>query len=179
MTRYMQLGIHGTLYAVVDGTHDPVKPIWDATNKWNTPIAGVGTYFFPLGGERYGAGVETIHHSLSLVFPASLAGTFTIEGTNCPKTQSGVDIGGPDVSDFDTSDAWQKIDITQSGMLYANVTGTNNSLTKLTATLGGTNAGGVLYNLPDLGMLRLRGRLIVTSVAASWIRIAANAKLGS
>ena len=48
------------------------------------------------------------------------------------------DQGALDVSDYDTSDAWQIIDITASGLLYAAITGTGNSLTKLTATIGGT-----------------------------------------
>jgi len=179
MTRYVQLN-HGTLYAV-DPIGPPIgniiPPVWDAVNNWSVAIPGAGTFFFPIGGERYGAMVETVFHSLSLVWNAALAGVFTIEGTNCAKSQTANDTGGPDVSDWDTSPAWQQIDITAAGMLYTNITGAGNTMAKLTATIGGANAGGALYNLPELGMLRMRGKLVATH--SGQLRVAAMAKLGS
>lgn len=179
MTRYTQLS-HGSLYAVDPASSPPgniIAPKWDSTNKWSILIPGAGTFFFPLGGERYGSVVETIHHSLSLVFNAALAGTFTIEGTNCAKSQSGNDVGSPDVSDWEVSDAWQQIDITAAGMIIANITGSGNSMAKFTATIGGTAAGGALYNIPDIGMLRLRGKFVATH--SGQLRVAAQSKLGS
>ena len=179
--RYTKLS-QGSLYAV-DPVGPPIgniiKPAWDSTNKWSIAIPNAGTFYFPIGGERYGAVVETIHHSLSLVWTATLAGVFTLEGTNCQKSQSGTDIGGPDVSDYDASGlAWQQIDLTQAGMLFTSTpTGAGNSVVKLTTTIGGTTAGGVLYNLPDLGMLRLRGKLVAT--VAGQLRVSAQSKLGS
>lgn len=176
MTRYPQLGTRGELY-MVDSTGVVTKSSWSTANRWSILVPGAGTYYFPLGGEEYGSVVETVHHSLTLVFNAALAGTFTIEGTNCAKSMSGVNQGAADVSDFDTSAAWQLIDITAGGSLYAVATGGGNSFTKLTLTIGGTNAGGALINLPDMGMLRLRGKLVAT--AAGQIRVSGHAKLGS
>lgn len=178
MTRYAQLGNRGELYAV-DGAGNVIKSAWSQANGWSIaiPAAAPTDYFFPLGGERYGAVVETVMHSLSLLFANALTGTFTIEGTNCAKSQSGSDQGGPDISDFDTSAAWQQINVAQSGLLFAVISNTvgGNAIANLTATIAA--AGGALFNLPDLGILRLRGRLHATHIGN--IRVAANAKLGS
>jgi hypothetical protein len=176
MTRYIQLGTRGELYAV-NSSGAITKSTYATATSWSIAIGGAGTWYFPIGGERYGAGVETAHHSFTIVFNAALAGTFTIEGTNCAKSMSGTEQGGPDISDFDTSAAWQIINPAQAGAIWATTTGGGNSFTALTLTIGGTNAGGALINLPDMGMLRLRGKLVAT--AAGRIRVSANAKLGS
>jgi hypothetical protein len=175
MSRYPQLGIKGDLAGYKsDGTYmPPGKP----PTKGNIVIPAAGEYYFPLGGETYGSVCETVMHSLSAVFDANLAGTVTIEGTNMVKTITGAQQGPADITDWDSSSAWQLVDITASGVLYAVATGTGNSVTKLTLTVGGTNAGGAFWNLPDLGMLRLRAHLHATH--AGNIRFSANAKLGS
>jgi hypothetical protein len=182
MTRYAQLGTRQELYAVAANVTGVTagtitKSSWSSANGWSIPLA-VGTYKFPFGGERYGNMIETVMHSLSLLWSEGLAGTFTLEGTNFAKSQSGADQGGADTSDYDLTSAWQLFNPTQAGLLYAVANGTNNSMsTALTATLGGTNAGGAFYNLPDIGAGRMRGSLVVT--APGNLRIALNAKLGS
>lgn len=183
--RYSQLSTHKGLYALAASGVSagvPLLPQPDTSlpgGSWAIAIPATGNYLFPLGGERYGSVVETIHHSISLLFNASLAGTFTIEATNCAKSTSGDDMGGPDISDYDTtSGAWSLIDITQAGLLYAIATGTGNSMSaKLTATIGGTHAGTAFYNLPDIGAMRLRGNLNVTTVGK--VRVSGHSKLGS
>jgi hypothetical protein len=176
MTRFLQLGTRGDLYAVTS-TGGILKTTFSGTFGYSIAIPSAGDYYFPIGGERYGAGVETVMHSFNAVFNAALAGTITIEGTNCAKSTTGVDQGGPDIADNDTTAAWQTINPTQVGALYAAITGSGNSMTAMTATIGGTNAGGAIWNLPDLGMLRIRLHLAATNPGQ--IRVSANAKLGS
>jgi hypothetical protein len=165
------------LYAIDTSTHAQIPVTRDPTNGLGVVIPGAGTYVFPLGGDGFGGPiVETVYNSLSAKFPAGLAGTITIEGTNFPKTLGGNDQGQADVADDDLTAAWQLIDITQAGDIYAVASGTGNTMTKYTLALAGTNAGGAFWNLPELGMSRLRAKLVAT--AAGFIRLAINAKLG-
>lgn len=158
------------------GTPMPVSR--DPTNGWGVTIPpGAGTYFFPLGGTS-GAIAETVFNALIAQWTATLAGVLTIEATNLPRTLSRTvqDVGGGDVNDWDVSTAWNLIDITQAGSVYAVAQGTGNSMAKYTLTLGGTAAGGAAWNFPELGFLRLRAKLAAT--AGGFLRLSMNAKLG-
>jgi hypothetical protein len=152
-----------------------VLPALDPTNGVGVTIPGAGTWTFPLGGERYGAVIETVMHSLSAKWPSGIVGSITIEGTSFPKTVTGLDQGQPDVTDYDTTAAWQLIDITNAGPVYAIATSTG-TMTKWTCAIT-AGAGGAAWNMPELGFLRLRAKLVCS--VGGFVRVAAHAKLGS
>jgi hypothetical protein len=156
-----------------DGTVIPA--IIDATNGPGMTL-GVATYLIPLGGERYGSIVETTMASLSAKWPSGIAGTITIEATNFPKTMTCTDQGPADITDWDiTSGAWQKIDPTLAGSVYAIATGTG-SMTKYTCTVT-AGVGAAFWNIPEIGSLRLRANIAVTT--GGFIRFFGHSKLGS
>lgn len=157
-----------------DSFGNAVLPNIDPT-KGPGVVLGVGTYLFPLGGERGGSIVETAMVSLSALWPAGIAGVLTIEGTNFPRTRTGADQGPPDVSDSDTSAAWQPLDPTLAGAVYAIATGTGTML-KYTCTIT-AGAGGAIWNIPEIGALRLRAKAVLTT--GGFLRLFPHSKLGS
>jgi hypothetical protein len=173
MTRYPEIKQLTALAAYKsDGTFVPV--VLDPTNGVGLTLAAA-TYLFPFGGERYGSMVETVMHALSAKWPSGIVGSITIEGTNFPKTITGADQGAPDITDWDTSAAWQQIDITLAGMVYAVASGTG-AMTKFTCAIT-AGAGGAAWNIPDLGFMRLRAKAVLST--GGFLRMGSHAKLGS
>lgn len=175
MTRYPQLANNSGLFAINSANHQLIQSTLDPTNGYGLVVPGASTYMFPLGGERYGSVVETVVHSLSAKWPTGIVGTITIEGTNFPRTTTGLDQGPGDVTDDDTTGAWQLIDITNTGMVYATASGTG-SMAKYTCTIT-SGVGAAAWNIPDLGFLRMRAKLVAT--VGGFLRLNMNAKLGS
>lgn len=175
MTRYNEIRQLSALPAFrSDGLL--VAPTLDPTNGPGVTL-GIATYLFPFGGERYGAIVETTMHSISALWPTGIVGTITIEGTNFPKTRTGTDQGPADVTDWDiASNAWQKIDPTLAGMVYAVGDGASGVMTKFTCVVS-VGAGGAFWNIPELGSLRLRARVALTT--GGFARMMGHGKLGS
>lgn len=175
MTRYNEIKQLAALAAYKsDGTFIPA--VLDTANGPGVTL-GIATYLFPLGGERYGAVVETAINSLSALWPAGIVGSITIEATNFPKTRAGTDQGPADVTDWDiASKAWQKIDPTLAEMTYAVADGTSGVMTKFTCAVA-AGAGGALWNIPDLGALRLRARVALTT--GGFLRMMGHGKLGA
>lgn len=156
-----------------DGT--PVPAVLDPVNGVGYTL-GIATYLFPIGDEAYGMGPETVMHSFSALWPAGIVGSITIEATNFPRTRGGNDQGPADITDFDiVSNAWQKIDPTLADMTYAVATGTG-TMTKFSCAIV-AGAGGAFWNIPDLGAMRLRARVVLTT--GGFLRLAGHAKLGS
>jgi hypothetical protein len=156
-----------------DGT--PVPAVLDPVNGPGVQL-GVATYLFPLGGERGGAIVETAMVALNALWPAGIVGTITIEGTCFPRTMTGADQGPNDVTDWDVaSNAWQKIDPTLAGAVYAVGSGSG-TMAKYTCTIA-AGAGGALWNIPEIGALRLRARAVLTT--GGFLRVYGHSKLGS
>jgi hypothetical protein len=175
MTRYVEIPQLSALRAYKsDGTLVPA--VLDPTNGPGLTL-GIATYLFPLGGERYGNVVETVVHSISMLWPAGIVGSATIEATNFPKTRAGTDQGPADVTDWDiASKAWQKIDPTLAEMVYATADGVSGVMTKFTCAIA-AGAGGAFWNIPDLGALRLRVRLALTT--GGFVRVFGHGKLGA
>lgn len=159
-----------------DGT--PVPALLDPTNGVGTTL-GVATYLFPLGGEKDGSIVESCMVGLSAAWPTGIIGAITIEGTCFTKTVTGCNQGPQDITDWDiVSGAWQKIDPTLAGSIYAVATGANVTMTKYTCTLAAfATAGGAFWNIPELGALRLRARVVLTT--GGFLRMFGHSKLGS
>src|SRR5674476_665371 len=114
MTRYPQFhNLTGlSAWQITGGTAGTNIPVvLDSTNGVGLTL-GANNYTFVLGGERYGAGVKTVVHSFSAVWPSGIGGTLTIEGTNFPKTITGADQGAKDISDWDVTAAWQLVNPT-------------------------------------------------------------------
>ena len=154
-----------------------IAPSLDPTNGWGVVIPSAGTYMFPFGSILGGVPQETPELSLSAKWTATLAGVLTLEVCNFPQTLGDAGVGGADISDIDTSPAWQQYNPTPSGSTYASATGTGNSLTGLALTLGGTNVGGAGFNLPDISYRRMRAKLVAS--AAGTIRLLSWGKLGA
>lgn len=174
MTRYPEIRQVSALpaYLLTTGTLVPV--VLDPTNGIGLTLP-IGTYVFPLGGERYGSVVETAMHSISAVWPSGIAGTLTIEGTSFPKTTTSADAGPADIADFSSSAAWQQLNPTLAGAVYANASGTG-SMTAYTCTVT-AGTGGAFWNIPEMGCMRLRLKAVVTT--QGFIRVFAHSKLGS
>lgn len=174
MTRYPEIRQLAALSAYKsDGT--PVNAAIDATNGLGVTL-GVATYLFPIGGERYGSVVETVEHAISAIWPSGIVGSLTIEATCFPRTMTGADQGPNDVTDWDiASSAWQKIDPTLAGTVYAVGSGTG-VMTKYTCAVS-AGVGGAFWNIPDLGALRLRLRAALTT--GGFMRVLPHSKLGS
>jgi hypothetical protein len=174
MTRYVPIKQTQALSAYLSGTGAPVPAVLDPTNGFGLTL-GVGTYLFPLGGERYGSVVETVMHSFSAKWPAGIVGTLTIEGTNFPKTQTGADQGPNDITDWDATDAWQQLNPALTGMVLATANGTGTMTNWSCAITAG--AGGALWNIPDLGVMRLRLKAVLST--GGFLRVTGHGKLGS
>jgi len=127
----------------------------------------VGTYYFiPDTVDD-----EFVH--LTLRWAAAVAGTITLETTDYPSVLR--DGSTVDVSDFQASG--QDWDPEAAGIGLASVAGTGNSLSGLTLTLGGTNAGKARFNLYNLASRRLRVKLVAS--AGGIIRVACNGMRGA
>jgi hypothetical protein len=174
MTRYPHFpGIAALSAYKSDGTL--VQSVIDPTNGPGVTL-GIATYLFPLGNERYGSIIETAMVSLSAVWPTGIVGSFTIEGTNFPRTMTGADQGPADVSDWDiTLGRWQQIDPTLTGAVYGTGSGTG-TMTKYTLAIT-SGAGAGLWNIPEIGAARLRAR--ITTTTGGFVRLFAHSKLGS
>lgn len=131
---------------------------------------GVSTYYFPIGSERDGIVAATVDVGLQMRWNAAAAGTATIEVCNWPATLSGASQGGPVITDYDSSaTGWSQLDPTLAGQVFAAASGSGNSMTKYTCTLGGTAAGLAIWNIPDLGFRRLRIKLVLSAGGVVWV----------
>lgn len=174
MTRYPEIQQLSAFAAWrSDGQLVPV--VLDPVNGPSVTL-GVATYLFPFGGERYGSIVESVMAALTMTWPAGIVGAVTIEATNYPKTRLGTDQGPADTTDWDiVSNAWQKIDPTLAGSVYAVGSGTG-VMTKYSLAIA-AGAGGAFWNIPELGAMRLRARAALTTGGQA--RLFGYSKLGS
>ncbi len=167
------------LQAITGGTGVALPVVYQgAPSAWGVTLASSTTYFFPLGGEIIATTPgETTLLGIHLRWAAAVAGTATIEVCNFPATYSATGQGSPDVSDFDvTAGDWMQWNPAQVGSNYVAVTGTGNSVTAYTVTLGGTNAGGAFFNIADIGAARIRIKLVLT--VGGLVRVSSHGKCG-
>lgn len=115
---------------------------------------GVDTYLFPLGA------AESDLVGVHILTDATIAGTFTIETSNMPRTKD--DMGQTaDITDWDTATvgAWVKEDPTTA---YVATVGTGWTVTNLTLTkTAGT--GGAMLHLGNFGAKRIRLKAVITT----------------
>ena len=154
----------GYLKAIKDGTTtlDP------ATNgDGSVTLVNSTTYYLPVGNDYAPMAAETRNVSVHLKWAAAVAAVFTVEVCNFPAKVGGRRAGaGYDVTDYDaTAGNWIKLDPTTA---YVPVIGTGNSAANATVTAGGTNAGGCVYDLADVGDRRVRIKAVVTTGGKLW-----------
>lgn len=125
-------------------------------------LVGSNTYLFPFGNEDAPtpsrAGLAAVH----LAWNAAFAGTITIESCNFPLHLNAQKIGGTDVADTDINAAaanW----IQENPTVTLIVVGTGNSAANLVITAGGTNFGGTIIHLGNLGSRRVRVKAVCTT----------------
>jgi hypothetical protein len=158
---------------ITTGTVIPFVPASGATPAGCT--LAVNTYYFALGSQDSVTPAETALTSVSMVWQAAVAATITVETTNCPKYIGGTNIGGgTDISDFDVTAAWQQ---QNPSTAYVPVSGSGNTVTNLTVTAGGTNAGGCSLELGNLGDRRVRIKIVTT--VGGVVRCTVHGKAGS
>ena len=124
----------------------PIKS--DGTFPSDTGSLGRSTYALATGGTYYVEIPATDTATLlstQIRWGAALAATITIESTNLAEKDA----------PLKSTDAtlWLQENPTTSGIT---VTGAGNSITNLTVTAGGTNAGAVLLDLGNIAAARLR-----------------------
>ena len=118
-------------------------------------LANGTTYFFVL--DKSGSPVDSVH----LQWAAAVAATFTVEASCYPKLVGGNPMAPADVTDFSTTTGeWIQLNPSTA---YVPVVGTGNSVTSLTITAGGTNAGAAWIDLGNLGARRVRIKVVVTT----------------
>lgn len=173
---YNATGSRGDITPVTITSGAAVPIISDPTNTGS--LLGANTYYFPLGGIMSGVPLETVEVSVHMRWAALVAGTATFECSNFPATLGGSGQGGSDVTDYDsTVSNWVQIDPTLAGSIYCNAVGTNNSVAKYTVTLGGTNLGAAIWNIPAYGFRR--GRIKLVTTVGGIVRASVWGKLGS
>lgn len=121
-----------------------------------------GTYYFPLGSNSAMTPAETTLVAIHAAWSATLAATFTVESCNFPTNNGNpkANQGAVDVSDFDqVAGNWIQENPTTA---YVGVVGAGNTATNATVVAGGTNAGGAMFHVGNLGSQRLRLKVIVT-----------------
>lgn len=138
-----------------------------------------GTWFIELGSTDAPMCEEVVDLSAHLKWNAALAGTGTFEWTNFPATrgdQSGQ--GAADTATHENAGAGNWVqDNDATGDKVSTVVGAGNSVTNLTITLGGTNAGAIGLQLKDRSARRYRIKLALTVVGT--LRVVAHGKLGA
>ncbi len=131
-------------------------------------VAGVGctleankTYYFPFGSQNAATPAQTSLVGSHLKWSAALAATVTLELCGFP-AQIGADNrnGTVDVSDYDAT-AGNFVQENPSTAVVS-VSGSGNSATALTITVGGSAAGGATCSLGNFGMRRARWKVVTT-----------------
>lgn len=132
-----------------------------------------GTWYFPWGANKAPVPAEALVTAVHIRGDATIAATITIEDGNFPATTSPSDNRGPaDVSDFDaTAGNW-----IPENPSTANVqtSGAGWVATAATVAVAGTNAGGCIYHIGNLGSRRGRLKLVVT--VGGKVRVAIHGK---
>lgn len=153
----------------------------DGTEVLPDPVTGeltllnATTYYVELGGSNAPAIVETVLASAHLRWGALVAMVVTLETSNFPRKRAGGDVGPDDVTPWSAvAGDWIAEDPSTAEV---SVVGTGNSSTGAVVTAGGTNAGGAIYHVGNLGSRRIRLKLVVT--VGGPVRINRNAKLGA
>lgn len=154
----------------------------DGTPAANDPGNGctltAGTWYFPMGTFDAPMTTETALVTVQIQWAAAVAGTCTVEVCNYPKHKNGVRNQGPiDVDDNDgNASRTNWVQLNPSTGYVPTPTGAGNSVTNLTITMGGTNAGGTGIDLGNLGWRRVRLKLVLT--VGGLVRVNVNAKVG-
>lgn len=139
---------------------------------------GAHTYYFALGTELAPMPSQAVDLSIGLEWAALVAGVFTVEVCNFPLHVNGVGQGAIDVADWSTKAGdWVQYNPALTGSIYANAVGTGNSVSALTITAGGTNAGGAIINIPDVGFRRVRIKAVLS--VGGVVRVSRHGKLGA
>lgn len=160
-------------YTVTTGVEIPYVP---GPSGSIGQVIAANTYYFPVGSQNAPTASQTALVGTHLKWAAAVAGTITIETCNFPRFYGGSrEGGGIDVDDFVTTD-WVPYNPSTIGTFVVQVTGTGNSVTALTITAGGTNAGTAFINMPDIGCRRLRIKVVTT--VGGLIRVNSRGKFG-
>jgi hypothetical protein len=134
---------------------------------------GVGTYFFPIGGSDGSFPGDMPIAAIHLAWAAAVDATITVETCNFPAHEHGMKDGPADVSDYDTTPGnWIPVAPTNA---YGGAAGAGNAVAGSTITAGGTNAGGAMLHLPNIGSRRARVKVVTT--VGGLVRCGAHGKM--
>ena len=153
--------VDGLIALKADGTKVPAEPgkgfNLPSTGNWYVDVS------VPDGP------TESIH----LIWNAALAATINLQDTNAPqfKRPSDADSGTDVALNDETAGNWMTEDPSSA---VVPITGTDNSVTNMTITAGGTHAGGAILNVGNLGTRRQRIKIAVTTIGV--IRVIAHGK---
>lgn len=181
MTQYNNATKRGDLSAVTITTGAAVPVTIDTKTPTNTGCTlGVSTYYFPFGSELSPVPADVGIIGLGAIWNAALAATMTIEATNAPayiSGMSGAQGNATDLTDYDSTAGWVQIDPTLAGVVYANVTGGSNTMTKYTGVAGGANIGAAIWSIPHMGFKRFRLKVVTT--VGGLLRVTVHGKAGA
>lgn len=146
-------------------------PAYDGSGNASLPnLAGFVTldadsHYFPIPAQA-DAEITTIH----ILTDATIAGTFTVEGTNLPAKVA--DVGQVDVADHnEDAGKWVQINVAAAGYAQAVGTGWTPTVLSLAKTAG---AGGAMIVLLNPGFRRLRLKAAIS--AGGTCRVVAHGK---
>lgn len=138
-----------------------------------------GNWYIELGSTDAPMCEEVIDLSAWLKWSAALAGTVTFEWTNAPATRGNQSQqGAADVASNENAGTgfWVQ-DNDATGDKVSPAIGAGNSITNLTITLGGTNAGAIGVQLKDRSARRYRLKFVLS--ATGTLRALAHGKCGA
>jgi hypothetical protein len=156
-----------------DGVEFPAARL-GAASTWGVTL-GVGTYYFPFGASKSPVPAESPLVSVHVRGDATIAATFTIEDTDFPATTSpGDGRGAVDVSDFEDAATQANWIPENPSTAVVGVIGTGWTPSGATVTSAGTNLGGAMFHIGNLGSRR--GRLKVVTTVGGKVRVAVHGK---
>lgn len=156
-----------TAYNHGSGFRDAVKS--DGTALARDPVTGLltfggtGTWYVELGTSSNSVTpAQTALTSAHCTWSAALAATITVETSNAPTYRHGFDNGPSFVTSYEAATTAGNWIPENPSTAIVSVVGTGNSSTAATVTAGGTNAGGCMFHLGNMGARRIRLKIVVT-----------------
>jgi hypothetical protein len=160
-----------------DGTEFPAARLGLSTT-WGVTL-GVGTYYFPFGASKSPVPAESPLVAVQVIGAAAVAATFSLEDAIFPATTSpGDGRGAVDVTDFEPSSTQARWMPENPADAVVSVTGTGWAVTASTATVtsAGTNLGGAVWHVGNMGTPRWRLKVVTT--VGGLVRVAVHGKGG-
>jgi hypothetical protein len=145
-----------------------------APSTWGLTLASGTTYYVPVGANKAPVPAESPLVAIHIRGDAAIIATITIEDCVFPATTSpGDGRGAVDVSDFDATAGYWIPENPSTAIVQTS--GPGWVATAATVAVAGSNAGGCMYHVGNLGSRRLRVKIVVGGIGGK-VRVGAHGK---